>query len=93
MGNCMEMFASEEEREKRDGVCMASEEKGLRVKLLVTKKELEVLVMELKKGEKGIEDILVEMGEKRDKRKKAKLQNGWKPKLGKIEESHEVLEF
>ncbi|KAJ4818443.1 Protein yibA [Rhynchospora pubera] len=93
MGNCMEMFGSEEEQQRRDGDCMDSEERCLRVKLLVTKKELDVLVMELKKGEKGIDDILVEMGEKRDKRKKAKLQIGWKPKLEKIEESHEVLEF
>lgn len=90
MGNCMEVL--EPRKEEKQG--NHEEERGIRIKMLVTKRELEVLVMELKKGEKRIEDILVEMGEERDKReKKAKLQIGWKPKLENIEENNEVNEF
>lgn len=90
----MEVLAPRKEEKQGNEVHMEEEERGIRVKMLVTKKELEVLVMELKKGEKGIEDILVEMGEERDKReKKAKLQIGWKPKLENIEENNEVIQF
>jgi hypothetical protein len=89
----MELPARKEKEKQGDEVCMEQEQRGIRVKLLVTKRELDLLVMELKKGEKGIEDILVEMGEERDKREKAKLQIGWKPKLEKIEESREVIEL
>jgi hypothetical protein len=80
----MELPAQKQE-EKGNEVSMEQEQRGIKVKLLVTRRELELLVMELKKGEKGIEDILVEMGEEREKSEKAKpkLQIGWKPKLGK----------
>lgn len=92
----MEQLAqNQEEIQGNELVCMDQEEQrgGIRVKLLVTRKELEILVMEMKKGEKGIEDILVEMGEEREKREKeTKLQISWKPKLERIEESHEVIE-
>lgn len=98
MGNCMESLAPKQElqrKEEHNQVYMDSEERcAIRVRMLVTRKELEVLVKEQKKGERRLEEILVEMGEERERREKKLhgLQIGWKPELEKIEESREAAE-
>ncbi|RWW87429.1 hypothetical protein BHE74_00003750 [Ensete ventricosum] len=97
MGNCMERSAAsqlEEEEEdmkagKQDGEGVTEKEGSCKVKILLTKKELEWLVLHLKeKGEQRLEDVLEEMARELGReRGKAK---GWQPTLESIVESSEV---
>ncbi|CAL9138650.1 unnamed protein product [Musa acuminata var. zebrina] len=98
MGNCTERSAPSQEEEeeeedmepgKQDGDGISEKEGNCRVKILLTKKELEWLVLRLKeKGEQRLEDVLEEMARELGReRGKAK---GWKPTLESIVESSEV---
>ncbi|RWW02906.1 hypothetical protein GW17_00033986 [Ensete ventricosum] len=93
MGNCMERSAAsqleEEEEGKQDGDGVTEKEGSCKVKILLTKKELEWLVLHLKeKGEQRLEDVLEEMARELGReRGKAK---GWQPTLESIVESSEV---
>ncbi|RWW45425.1 hypothetical protein BHE74_00048738 [Ensete ventricosum] len=90
MGNCMERSAPKqlEEDMKPAGAADGgvTKEGSCKVKILLTRKELEWLVLHLKEnGEQRLEDVLVEMQREMEKeRGKAKV---WKPALESIEES------
>ncbi|WOL00769.1 hypothetical protein Cni_G09482 [Canna indica] len=87
MGNCMERSAPSLLQEEDTNT--AEEEKtgdggvggSCKVKILLTRKELQWLVLQLKeKGEQRLEDVLLEMEER------GKIK-GWKPALESIVES------
>lgn len=90
MGNCMERSGpkqlEEDMKPAGGGDGRAIKEGSCKVKILLTRKELEWLVLHLKeKGEQRLEDVLVEMyREMKKERGRAKV---WKPKLESIEES------
>ncbi|XP_043698354.1 cilia- and flagella-associated protein 251-like [Telopea speciosissima] len=78
---------AEEEEEKKD-----VGKGGLRVKIVLTKEELEWLMFQLKekekeKGRKCLEDLLEELEEGRGR------TEAWKPSLESILESPEMLEM
>lgn len=61
---------------------------GIRIKLVLTKEELEWLMIQLKgKNGKNLEDVLGEIEKGRGK------TEGWKPSLESIMESPEVVEM
>lgn len=99
MGNCMESWThsqeegEQEQHQREEGAAAAegqkkggfSKEDGLKIKILLTKEELEWLIFELKeKGGKKLEDVLVEIERGRGR------NEGWKPSLESIMESPEV---
>ncbi|XXG42381.1 hypothetical protein AAC387_Pa01g2677 [Persea americana] len=101
MGNCMETSTCsyeeeiQQQREQKQEERAAAEqeqEKGgfvkagsFRMKLLLTKEELEWLLFQLKeKGGKRLEDVLVEMESGKGR------NEGWKPSLESITESPEI---
>lgn len=103
MGNCMEKCtARQEEREAKGSEAGGSEEakgagnegkaSGFKVKVLLTKGELEWLLLQLKEnGEKRLEDVLEEI--KRGRGKGMGRAEGWKPSLESIMEIPEVQSF
>ncbi|KAJ1690922.1 hypothetical protein LUZ63_015077 [Rhynchospora breviuscula] len=64
---------------------------GVKVKVLLTRAELEWLMAQLKNGEKKLEEVLAEMGRERE-REKGRC-DGWKPSLESIVEIPELLCF
>ncbi|XP_072983458.1 uncharacterized protein [Typha latifolia] len=101
MGNCMEKSAASQamqkvkEPEERlmqgSGGDLVAKEGGFKVKILLTRGELEWLVVQLKKGERRLEDVLMEMGKEVNRDKSKAL--GWKPSLESIVEGSEVQNF
>ncbi|KAK9275624.1 hypothetical protein L1049_022891 [Liquidambar formosana] len=101
MGNCMERCThyppqvdGKQQQQEEQGKAGGFVEKngfgkgGIRVKVILTKEELEWLMFALKdKGGKSLEDILAEIERGREK------VEGWKPSLESIKESPEVLEM
>lgn len=76
-----ERAAAEQEQEKGGFVKQGS----FRMKLLLTREELEWLLFQLKeKGGKRLEDVLVEMESVKER------NEGWKPSLESIMESPEI---
>lgn len=70
-----------EEAEEEEGI----EKGGLKIKILLTREELEWLLLQLKeKGGKGLEEVLVEIERGRGK------NEGWKPSLESIMEIPEA---
>lgn len=64
---------------------------GCKVKILLTRKELEWLVLHLKKnGEQKLEDVLMEMEMEKERGKGKGKGKGWKPTLESIVEIPEV---
>ncbi|CAO2837740.1 unnamed protein product [Amaranthus hypochondriacus] len=111
MGNCMETYKVDankivgdenQDRNKEMGIYVKDIENnknGLRVKMVLTKEELQWLMLQLSNrdelGEgKIIEDVLEELGKGR---KKVIINNieahSWKPSLDSITEIPEVLEM
>ncbi|XP_058203570.1 uncharacterized protein LOC131317903 [Rhododendron vialii] len=103
MGNCMERSRQGQEVGRKQGE-QENEEKesgfvkeggfengggGIRIKIVLTKEELEWLMFELQKGKNGkkLEDVLGEIEKGRGK------IVGWKPSLESIVESREVVEM
>jgi hypothetical protein len=103
MGNCMKISAStpttrssdydevpevlrQEEMLEREGGG-----NGVKVKVLLTRAELEWLMAQLKNGEKKLEEVLAEMGREREIGKGR--CDGWKPSLESIVELPELLSF
>ncbi|KAJ0041175.1 hypothetical protein Pint_28647 [Pistacia integerrima] len=88
MGNCMQRG-----RERREEEAMQQQQeegtKGfVKVKIVLTKEELQWLMIQLKKNEgKRLEDVLAEIGRERGK------VEAWKPSLESIMEGPEVLEM
>lgn len=75
--------AAAEEEEKQEGGFV--KEGGLRIKVLLTKEELEWLLFQLKdKRGSRLEDFLLEIGSGRER------NEGWKPSLESIMESPEI---
>nr|GLL49217.1 uncharacterized protein LOC105124430 [Ipomoea trifida] len=93
MGNCMPREAAGEKRDeiieetaevKREGE--NDGKKKLRIKIVVTKDELDWLVFQLKFREgKSLEDVLGELERGRGK------ASSWKPSLQSISESPEII--
>ncbi|XP_019704677.1 uncharacterized protein [Elaeis guineensis] len=102
MGNCMEPCSPrlEEGEVKARGVeegeggvgVGVGKEGGFKVKILLTRGELEWLMLQMEKGEKRLEDVLMEMGRERKGEGAGKAQ-GWKPSLESITEVPEVQSF
>ncbi|XP_057520553.1 uncharacterized protein LOC130800862 [Amaranthus tricolor] len=112
MGNCIETCRFESKRSIKEdqkkekegskgnmGVYVKNVENnknGVRVKMVLTKEELQWLILQLKNREEGdhgkrIEDVLQELGKGRKK-----VFNGnhsWRPSLDSITEISEVLEM
>ncbi|KAB1215492.1 hypothetical protein CJ030_MR4G002295 [Morella rubra] len=103
MGNCMETCAlrqqAEEvqqqqqhhryEKQKASTGSVQKGKEGIRVKILLTKEELEWFMLQLKDKEgMRLEDIFREI-----ERRRGKADQGWKPSLESIRESPEVLEM
>ncbi|PSS11309.1 Deoxyhypusine synthase [Actinidia chinensis var. chinensis] len=98
MGNCLETCIEsqevereqekqEEREEKEDGFV---KESGVRIKIVLTKEELEWLMFEIKeKRGKRLEDVLEEIEKERRKERVVV----WKPALESIMESPEVVEM
>ncbi|XP_042481108.1 uncharacterized protein LOC122061726 [Macadamia integrifolia] len=99
MGNCLEtsrrsQHKQEEQQERheaerngRDGFIKEGEGGGLRVKIVLTKEELEWLMLQLKeKRGKRLEDLLEELEKWRGR------TDSWKPSLESIRENPEVQE-
>ncbi|URD83581.1 hypothetical protein MUK42_02458 [Musa troglodytarum] len=86
MGNCTDRSAPKQLEEDTKPAGGAIKEGSCMLKILLTRKELEWLVLHLKeKGERRLEDVLVEMHREMEKeRGKAQV---WKPTLESIEES------
>ncbi|KAF3333272.1 hypothetical protein FCM35_KLT00963 [Carex littledalei] len=80
-----EMIRQEENLEREGGG------NGVKVKVLLTRGELEWLMAQLKNGEKKLEEVLAEMGRERE-RGKGRC-DGWKPALESIVECPELLSF
>ncbi|OAY70981.1 hypothetical protein ACMD2_04812 [Ananas comosus] len=111
MGNCMGSCATrKEEREEREEVKIMEEgveghtniiggekESGCKVKILLTKRELQWLVLQMKSGERRVEDVLVELSEERERDKGStnhyKAHEGWRPSLDSIMECPEIQTF
>ncbi|KAK6947925.1 hypothetical protein RJ641_001398 [Dillenia turbinata] len=100
MGNCMER--SRENQEQADGKQQENEEaklgsgygkgsKGvMRIKVVLTKEELEWMIDRLKNKEgTSLEDVLEEM----DRRRRKEVDGGWKPSLESIMECPEIVEM
>ncbi|XP_059664142.1 uncharacterized protein LOC132309900 [Cornus florida] len=93
MGNCIETIRHSEEVERGEEEVknggFVKENGGMRIKVVLTKEESELLLFQLKnKGEKmRLEDVLGEIERGREQRVAA----GWKPSLESIMESPEVL--
>ncbi|XP_028096396.1 uncharacterized protein LOC114296301 [Camellia sinensis] len=104
MGNFMETCRDSQEVEMREHEKQENEENGggfvkddggletsaVRIKIVLTKEELEWLVFQLKderRGNKRLEDVLEEI-----ERGRGKVE-GWKPSLESIMESPEVPEM
>ncbi|XP_008239031.1 PREDICTED: uncharacterized protein LOC103337641 [Prunus mume] len=66
-----------------------SKDGNIRVKIVLTKEELQWLMIQLKdRGGKSLEDVLEEI-----QRSRAKVEEGWKPSLESIMECPEVNEM
>ncbi|XP_074558068.1 uncharacterized protein LOC141813966 [Curcuma longa] len=89
MGNCMERSGGNRQKKGEESGLEKGDDGGCKVKILLTRKELEWLVLHLKKnGEQKLEDVLMEM-EMEKERGKGKGK-GWKPTLESIVEIPEV---
>ncbi|KAJ9706178.1 hypothetical protein PVL29_001637 [Vitis rotundifolia] len=101
MGNCMETCRErhEEEEGERNQERQGEEEEkgsgyGVRVKIVLTKEELEWMMFQLKdKGGKSLEDVLRKIERGRSSAAAAEKVEGWKPSLESIMESPEVVEM
>ncbi|XP_021753835.1 uncharacterized protein LOC110719244 [Chenopodium quinoa] len=100
MGNCMETCKEEnkeiEMRGKEGEVVkdVVSNENGLRVKMVLTKEELQWLMMQLSNRENGVKRIEDVFGEIEKGRKKVVSSgHSWKPSLDSITEIPEVHEM
>ncbi|XP_031280943.1 uncharacterized protein LOC116139406 [Pistacia vera] len=100
MGNCMQRGRERREEEamqqqqeegtkglvKESVDCVKGGSGGLKVKIVLTKEELQWLMIQLKKNEgKRLEDVLAEIGRERGK------VEAWKPSLESIMEGPEVF--
>ncbi|KAL3652776.1 hypothetical protein CASFOL_002457 [Castilleja foliolosa] len=81
MGNCIEKSNNRPQTEE-----IKEKSGNMRIKIMLTRKELEVLMAQLEnKQGKKVEDVLNEIQKNRDK--------SWKPSLDTITESPEVAEI
>ena len=78
-----------QEEEEEEEVCETAAA-GLKVKVVLTRAELEWLMAQLKTGERRLEDVLHQMGSARaDKHQQPPPRDGWRPRLESILECHE----
>ncbi|KAG6636593.1 hypothetical protein CIPAW_11G121300 [Carya illinoinensis] len=95
MGNCMETYTQrqqaegmQQQQQQQEGYESSFKQGGIRVKIVLTKEELEWFMLQLKNKEgKVLEDVFREI-----ERGRSKVE-GWKPSLESIMESPEVLEM
>ncbi|XP_021757668.1 uncharacterized protein LOC110722693 [Chenopodium quinoa] len=100
MGNCMETCKEENKEIEMSGKegefvkDVVSNKNGLRVKMVLTKEELQWLMMQLSNREIGVKRIEDVFGEIEKGRKKGvSSAHSWKPSLDSITEIPEVLEM
>ncbi|KAJ3692135.1 hypothetical protein LUZ60_012485 [Juncus effusus] len=101
MGNCIQIRATSiHEKDENMPQVRPKEEtlegdgggnNGVKVKVLLTRAELEWLMAELKSGEKKLQEVLAEMSKERE-RENGRF-DGWKPSLESIVECPEMLCF
>ncbi|KAK7406048.1 hypothetical protein VNO78_07664 [Psophocarpus tetragonolobus] len=94
MGNCMERYHAdgeeqEEGRGRLKGFRKIDDEKGVSMKIVVTKEELKWLILQLnEKGGMRVEQMVEEIQKSREQK-----VEGWKPSLESILEAPEMLEM
>ncbi|KAF0934430.1 hypothetical protein E2562_025521 [Oryza meyeriana var. granulata] len=103
MGNCLHSGGAAavgdgtmSRRRRRGGGGEEEDEAGsvLKVKMVLTKAELEWLMAQLKAGDRRLEDVLQEMSRKRDGLAGgAGGGDGWRPSLESIVEGPEMSAF
>ncbi|GAU12477.1 hypothetical protein TSUD_230100 [Trifolium subterraneum] len=96
MGNCMETYTMtpmemEQQKEEETKTSISDQnkgEKGVSMKIVLTKEELKWLIFQLNnKGGMKVEQVLQEIEKSRQK------VEGWKPSLESILEAPEILEI
>ena len=95
MGNCMRTctISKQEKGEECKGEGGGKREGGLKVKVLLTRGELEWLMAQLEeKKEKKLEDVLVEIGREREREGDQRVRV-WRPSLESIIEIPEAQGF
>jgi len=89
-----EVLLHEEEEEEEPAPSTAA---GMKVKVVLTRAELEWLMAQLKSGEQRLEDVLRQMGTARtgaadDGSKPPRAVDGWRPRLERILECPEAVD-
>ncbi|XP_044957678.1 uncharacterized protein LOC123408683 [Hordeum vulgare subsp. vulgare] len=86
-----QVLLQEEEEEEEEAPAAASAA-GMKVKVVLTRAELEWLMAQLKSGEQRLEDVLRQMGNARDVDDKPPRADGWRPRLECILECPEAAD-
>ncbi|XP_048541527.1 uncharacterized protein LOC125520609 [Triticum urartu] len=76
-----QVLLQEEEEEEEEVPASASPAAGMKVKVVLTRAELEWLMAQLKSGEQRLEDVLRQMGNARADDDKPPRADAWRPRL------------
>ncbi|KAI4972171.1 hypothetical protein ZWY2020_003096 [Hordeum vulgare] len=87
-----QVLLQEEEEEEEEEAPAAASAAGMKVKVVLTRAELEWLMAQLKSGEQRLEDVLRQMGNARDVDDKPPRADGWRPRLECILECPEAAD-
>ncbi|KAF7102291.1 hypothetical protein CFC21_103451 [Triticum aestivum] len=82
----------DEEEEEEEVPASASPAAGMKVKVVLTRAELEWLMAQLKSGEQRLEDVLRQMGNARADDDKPPRADAWRPRLECILECPEAAD-
>lgn len=89
MKSCIMKEGKREAEEEEEEVGEVKKAGGSKVKILLTRSELEWLMMQLKEnGERKLDDVLLEIGRQREREEER--EQVWKPTLESIMEVPEV---
>ncbi|KAF7109504.1 hypothetical protein CFC21_109750 [Triticum aestivum] len=87
-----QVLLQEEEEEEEEAPASASPAAGMKVKVVLTRAELEWLMAQLKSGEQRLEDVLRQMGNARADDYKPPRADAWRPRLECILECPEAAD-